>query len=117
MAVENQPPPVQPESPRLPMSRDFIQVIGAAAALAAVIIAGMALVVSITIAPLRGDMHLLHEDIRSLRTEMQRGFEAVDSEFKAVRSDMAGLRERLTRVETLLERDMGQPGADSDAQP
>ena len=147
MAVENQPLPAQPASPKLTMSRDFIQVIGAAAALAAVIIAGMALVVSMTVAPLR-------EDMRSLRTEMQRGFEAVDSEFKAVRSeigsvrgevnglrqdmnnefkavrseitnlrqdmnnefkavrsDMADLHVRLTRVETLLERNAGQPAA------
>ena len=122
MAVENQPLPAQPASPKLTMSRDFIQVIGAAAALAAVIIAGMALVVSMTVAPLR-------EDMRSLRTEMQRGFEAVDSEFKAVRgeitglrqdmnnefkavrSDMAEIRVRLTRVETLLERDADRTGA------
>ena len=96
------------------MSRDFFQVIGAAAVLAAVIIAGMALVVSITVSPVREGMRLLHEDMRSLRTEMQRGFEAVGNEFKAVRSDMADLRERLTRVETLLERDAGQPDA-SDA--
>jgi len=114
------------------MSRDFIQVIGAAAALAAVIIAGMALVVSMTVAPLR-------EDMRLLRAEMQRGFEAVDgefetvrneigsvrgevsglrqdmnNEFKAVRSDIAELRERLTRVETLLELDADRSGA-SDA--
>ena len=40
MAVENQPAPAQPVSPKLTMSRDFVQVIGAAAALAAVIIAG-----------------------------------------------------------------------------
>lgn len=122
MAVENQPPPVQPESPRLTMSRDFIQVIGAAAALAAVIIAGMALVVSITVAPVREDMRLLHEDIRSLRTETQRGFQILggeiaslrrdmNDEFKAVRSDMADLRERLTRVETLFELDADRPGA------
>lgn len=129
MAVENQPPPVQPASPRLTMSRDFIQVIGAAAALAAVIIAGMALVVSITVAPVREEMRLLREDMRSLHTAMQRGFEAVDSEFKAVRgemanlredmndelkairSDMADLRERLARMETLLERDTAGPDA------
>ena len=138
MAVENQPLAAQPAGPRLTMSRDFIQVISAAAGLAAVIIAGMALVVSMTVAPVREDMRLLHEDMRSLRTEMQRGFEAVDrefkavrggiageitslrqdmnNEFKAVRSDMADLRERLARVETLLERDPGQPDA-SDVQP
>ena len=54
------------------MSRDFIQVVGVAPALAAVIIAGMALVVSITIAPVRGDMRLLHEDIHFLRTDATR---------------------------------------------
>ncbi len=102
MAVDNQPAPAQPTSPGLTMSRDFIQVIGAAAALAAVIIAGMALVVSMAVAPLR-------EDMRSLRTEVQRGFEAVNNEFKAVRSDMADLRERLARVETLLELDASRP--------
>ena len=134
MAVESQPPPVQPASPGLTMSRDFIQVIGAAAALAAVIIAGMALVVSITVAPVREEMRLLREDMRSLHTAMQRGFEAVDSEFKAVRgemtnlrqdmndelkairSDMADLRERLARMEALLERDTAGPDT-SDEQP
>ena len=93
MAVESQPPPVQPAGPRLTMTRDFIQVIGAAAALAAVIIAGMALVVSITVAPVREEMRLLREDMRLLHTAMQRGFEAVDSEFKAVRGEMANLRQ------------------------
>ena len=93
MAVESQPPPVQPASPRLTMSRDFIQVISAAAALAAVIIAGMALVVSITVAPVREEMRLLREDMRSLHTEMRRGFEAVDGEFKAVRGEMSSLQQ------------------------
>lgn len=111
MAVENQPAPAQPMSPKLTMSRDFVQVIGAAAALAAVIIAGMALVMSITVAPIR-------EDIRLLRMEMQRGFEgvddqfkAVDDEFKAIREDLAAIRERLRRVETLLEQGAGRPQA------
>ena len=114
MAVDNQPAPAQPASPGLTISRDFIQVISVAAALAAVIIAGMALVMSMTVAPLR-------EDMRSLRTEMQRGFEVLgreittlrqdmNNEFKAVRSDMTDLRERLTRVETLLELNADRPG-------
>ena len=109
MAVENPPLPTQPASPRLTISRDFIQVIGTATGLAAVIIAGMALVMSITIAPIR-------EDMRSMRSEMQRGFETVrgeiaavredmNNEFKAIRKDIAGVSERLTRVETRLERD------------
>ena len=125
MAVENQPAPAQPVSPKLTMSRDFVRVIGAAAALAAVIIAGMALVMSITVAPIR-------EDIRLLRMEMQRGFEGVDAkfegvdadftsvdaqfksvddEFKAIREDLAAIRERLRRVETLLEQGAGRPQA------
>ena len=118
MAVENQPAPAQPVRPNLTMSRDFVQVIGAAAALAAAIIAGMALVMSITVAPIR-------EDIRLLRMEMQRGFEGVDAkfegvdadfksvddEFKAIREDLAAIRERLRRVETLLEQGAGRPQA------
>ena len=121
MAVDNQPAPAQPASPGLTISRDFIQVISVSAVLAAVIIAGMALVVSMAVAPLR-------ENMRSLRTEMRSGFEAVGSEFKAVRgeitslrqdmnnefkavrSDMADIRERLTRVETLLDLNADRPG-------
>ena len=137
MAVENQTPPAQPAAPNVATSPDFVRVIGAAAALAAVIIAGMALVMSITVAPLREDMRLLREDIRLLyedtrllRADMQRGFEGTDaeskairqgmdsefkairqdmnSEFKAIREDLATLSERLTRVETLLEQGAGQ---------
>lgn len=124
MAVENQPAPAQPVSPKLTMSRDFVQVIAAAAALAAVIIAGMALVMSMTVAPIR-------EDIRLLRMEMQRGFEGVDAdfksvddqfksvddEFKAVREDLAAIRERLRRVETLLEQGAGRPQAPESPRP
>ena len=76
MAVENQTPPAQPAAPKLTMSRDFVQVLSAAAALAAVSIAGMALVVSIIVAPIR-------EDVRLLRTDMQRGFEAINADHHA----------------------------------
>lgn len=88
MAVENQTPPAQPAAPTIVASTDFVRVISAAAALAAVIIAGMALVVSITVAPIREDMRLLREDMRLLRTDMQRGFAAADAESKAMRQDM-----------------------------
>lgn len=64
-------------------STDFIRVISAAATLAAIIIASTAVFVSVTIAPIRADMRLL-------------------------RKDVATLSERLTRVETLLEQDVGQ---------
>ena len=46
---------------------------------------------------------------------MQEEFKVVREEFKAVRSDIAVLSERLTRVETLLERDADQ--ADSAVAP
>lgn len=119
MAVENQTPPAQPAAPSVATSPDFVRVISAAAALAAVISAGMALVMSIIVAPLREDIRLLYEDTRLLRADMQRGFEAVDteikaarqdtnSEFKAIRRDIATLSERLTRVETLLEQGAAQ---------
>lgn len=108
MAVENQTPPAQPAAPSVATSPDFVRVISAAAALAAVIIAGMALVVSITVAPIREDMRLLREDMRLLRTDVQRGFEGTNSEFKAIRKDIAVLSERLTRVETLLEQGAAQ---------
>ena len=47
---------------------------------------------------------------------MDSRLQRVEDEIKAVRSDMADLGERLARVETLLERDTGQPDA-SNAQP
>ena len=85
---------------------------------------------------LRGD---LQNEFKAVRGEMQRGFEAVNSEFKAVRgemnsefkavrgemqgqfktvhediadirADIADIRERLTRIETLLEHDTDPPG-------
>ena len=118
MAVENQTPQAPPVASPPTMSTDFVRVISAAAALAAVIIAGMALVMSLTAAPIREDMRLMHEDIRLLRTDMQRGFEDADaenkalrqdmnSEFKAIREEIKTLSERLTRLETLFEQITG----------
>ena len=110
MAVDNQPPATQPASPRPATSREIIQIAGVAIALVAVIIAGMSLVVSMTLAPMREDMRLLRAEINDLRQDMHAGFRAVDNEFQEVREDLAGIRERLTRVEVLLERDAGQLG-------
>lgn len=101
MAVENQSPPTQPASPAWTAFKELTPVLTALTGLAAVIIAGTALVVSLTVAPLR-------EDLRLLRQDVQRGFAAVDMEFKAVHQDSAEIRERLTRVETLLQQGAGQ---------
>ncbi len=67
---------------------------------------------------LRRDMQ---DEFKAVRGEMNSGFEAVDSEFKAIRGEMnsefkairgdiTDVRERLTRVETLLERRTDPPG-------
>ena len=58
----------------------------------------------------------VREEIGSVRGEVNSLRQDMNDEFKAVRSDMADLRERLARVETLVERDTGQPAA-PDAQP
>ena len=143
MAVDNPPPATQPAAPRPATTREIIQITGAAIALVAVIFAGMSVVVSLTLAPMREELRLMREDMRQLRGEvndlrqdmsdlrqdmgdlrqdtqkdmnslrqiMHDGFKAVDAEFKEVRKDLAGIRERLTRVEVLLERDRGHSDA------
>lgn len=111
MAVDNPPPATQPAGPRPATSREIIQIGGTAIALVAVIIAGMSLVVSMTLAPMREDMRQMQGEISNLRQIVHDGFKAVDAEFKEVREDLAGIRERLTRVEVLLERDRGQSDA------
>ena len=63
----------------------------------------------------RGEMQ---NEFKAVRGEMQNEFKAVrgemSSEFKAVHADLADIRERLTRVETLLESETDQPvGADT----
>ena len=113
MAVDNPPPATQPAGPRPATSREIIQITGAAIALVAVIFAGMSVVVSLTLAPMREDMRQMRGEINDLRQDMRDGFKAVDAEFKEVREDLAGIRERLTRVEVLLERDRGQSDSPS----
>ena len=158
MAVDNPPPATQPAGPRPATTREIIQITGAAIALVAVIFAGMSVVVSLTLAPMREDMRQMRGEISDLRNDVRKdldglrqemngqgsdlrkdmnglrqemnslrqdtqkdmnslrqiihdGFKAVDAEFKEVREDLAGIRERLTRVEVLLERDRGQSDA------
>ena len=65
------------------------------------ILGGMKLI----IAPLQTDIRAIHGRLDRMDGRLQR----MEDETKAVRSDMADLRERLARVETLLERDAGQP--------
>ena len=84
--------------------KDVALIAGGLGALSAMIIASVALIVSLTVAPMREDMRLMRQDT-------QHGFEAVDEEFKAVRKDLAALRDRLKRVEMLLERDAGRTRA------
>jgi len=59
------------------------------------------------IGSVRGEIGSVRDEVNDLRQDM-------NDEFKAVRSDIAALSERMTRVETLLERDTGRSGT-SDA--
>lgn len=133
MAVDNPPLPAPAANPRLAAAKDVALIVSGLGGFSAVIIAAIALVVSMTLAPLRDDVHLMRQemqlmrqdtrrgfeavdaDFKAVRQDMQRGFEAVDADFKAVdgelkavRQDLADLSERLTRVETLLEQGAGQ---------
>ena len=64
----------------------------------------------------RGEIGSLHSEIGNVRNEVGSLRQDMNDEFKAVRSYMADLRERQTRMETLLERDTAGPDA-SDEQP
>lgn len=89
IAVDNQPPPTQPASPRPATSREIVQIAGAAIAL----VAGMSLVVSMTLAPVREDMRLLRGEITDLRQDMNDGFKAMDAEFDGVCDEFKAVRE------------------------
>ena len=126
MAVDNPPLPAPAANSRLAVAKDIVLIVSGLGGFSAVIIAAIALVVSMTIAPLRDDLRLMRQEMqrgfeavdanfkamddefKAVRQEMQRGFEAVDADFKAVRKDLAALSERLTRLETLLEQGAGQ---------
>ena len=133
MAVDNPPLPAPAANPRLAVAKDIALIVSGLGGFSAVIIAAIALVLSMTIAPLCDDLRLMRQEMqlmrqdtqrgfeaadanfkavdaefKAVRQEMQRGFEAVDADFKAVRKDLAALSERLTRLETLLEQGAGQ---------
>ena len=115
MAVDNPPLPAPAANPRLAAAKDVALIVSGLGGFSTVIIAAIALVVSMTLAPLRDDVHLMRQEMQLMRQDTQRGFEAVDADFKAVdgelkavRKDLADLSERLTRVETLLEQGVGQ---------
>ena len=113
--------------------REWLALIGAVVVILGGLLGGVRLVV----APLYTEMQALRRDIQAVHSRMDRmdtrrqeefnvvreEFSVVRGEFKAVRGEMADTREdiavlseRLTRVETLLERDADQSDA-SDAQP
>ena len=99
--------------------KEWLAVIGAVVVILGGLLGGMRLVV----APLYTEMQALNGRMDRMDARMQEEFGVMREEFKAVRGetadireDIAALSERLTRVETLLERDTGQPAA-SDAQP
>ena len=99
--------------------KEWLALIGAVVVILGGLLGGVRLVV----APLYTEMQALRRDIQAVHsrmdrmdTRMQEEFNVMREEFTAVRSDIADLRsdvadlrERLARVETLLERDTGQP--------
>lgn len=113
--------------------REWLALIGAVVVILGGLLGGMRLVV----APLYTEMQALRRDIQAVHSRMDRmdtrmqeefnvvreEFSVVRGEFKAVRGEIADIREdiavlseRLTRVETLLERDTAGPDS-SDEQP
>ena len=134
MAVDNPPLPAPAANPRLAFAKDVVLIVSGLGGFSVVLVAAIALVVSMTIAPLRDDLRLMRQEMRHgfeavdaefkvVRGEMHNAasgpqtqtfeavdadFKAVDDEFKAVRKDLADLSERLTRLETLLEQGAGQ---------
>ena len=63
-----------------------------------------------------GRLQRMEDETKAVREEITAVRQDMSSEFKAVRAEIAVLSERLTRVETLLERDTDQPDT-LDAQP
>ena len=87
MAVDNPPLPAPAANSRLAFAKDVVLIVSGLGGFSAVIIAAIALVVSMTIAPLRDDVHLMRQEMQLMRQDTQRGFEAVDADFKAMRQD------------------------------
>ena len=102
--------------------KEWLALIGAVVVILGGLLGGMRLVV----APLYTEMQAVNGRIDRMDARMQEEFSVVREEFKAVRGeiadireDIAALSERMTRVETLLERDTDQAGGSDalDAQP
>ncbi len=77
------------------MSMELIAIISTAVALAGLILTGQR--------ALRAEMNGQRGDIQSLRGELHAHREEAQREFKAVREEIGGLRERMAHVEGLLE--------------
>ena len=109
-----------PRSPTLAQLREWLTLIGAVVVVLGGLLGGVRLVV----APLHTEMQAVNgrldrmdgrlermeTEIRAGREETMALREDVQNESKAVRADIAALSERLTRVETLLEKRDG-PGS------
>ena len=109
--------------------REWLALIGAVVVILGGLLGGVRLVV----APLYAEMQAVNGRIDRMDARMQEEFSVVREEFKAVRGeiadirgdlvdirkDIAALSERMTRVETLLERDADRSDASDalDAQP
>ena len=93
MAVENPPHPAPVANainPRLSIAKDVAILISGLGGFSAVLIAAIALVFSMTIAPLRNDLQVI-------RQEMKHGFEAVDADFEAVDAEFKAVRQEMKR--------------------
>ena len=101
--------------------REWLALIGAVVVILGGLLGGMRLVV----APLYTEMQAVNGRIDRMDVRMREEFSVMREEFKAVRGeiadvredvadlreDIAALSERVTRVETLLERDVDQRDA------
>ncbi len=112
MAAQSEATPT-PASAKI---KEWLGVAAGAATVAALIIAGMFGAIKLANAPLQADIQAIHgrldrmqTDTASLQREVTALRQDINGEFKAVRKDLATLSERLTRVETLLEQNAGQP--------
>lgn len=104
--------------------KEWLGVAAGAATVAALVIAGMFGAIKLANAPLQADIQAIHGrldrmegEIKADREETNALRQDMNDEFKAVRKDLAILSERLTRVETLLEQDAGQPRPDAMPEP
>ena len=108
MAVDNPPLPAPAANPRLAFAKDVVLIVSGLGGFSAVLVAAIALVVSMTITPLRDDVRLMRQEMRHgfeavdaefkvVRGEMQRGFGAVDADFEAVDADFKAVRQEMQR--------------------